>query len=114
MTGQPISPSIAALRKLEAVLHLQPNEGGAGDGGDGLRPRRPGRLGRFLRHRVLLRFIYGTGAVVVLLALACLGIWLRLLSGPIELDWKDTYAHFAHIRLNNHGIVEPHGRLTPR
>lgn len=34
-------------------------------------------------------------------------------SGPIDLDWKDTYAQFAHIHLNNHGIVEPHGRLTP-
>lgn len=26
-------------------------------------------------------------------------------SGPIELDWQDTYAQFAHIHLNNHGIV---------
>lgn len=34
-------------------------------------------------------------------------------GGPIELDWKDSYAQFAHIHLNNHGIVEPHGRLTP-
>jgi hypothetical protein len=32
--------------------------------------------------------------------------------GPIELDWKDSYAQFAHIHLNNHGIVEPHGRLA--
>jgi hypothetical protein len=32
--------------------------------------------------------------------------------GPIELDWQDSYAQFAHIHLNNHGIVTPHGRLT--
>jgi len=31
-------------------------------------------------------------------------------AGPIEMSFKDRYAQFAHIHLNNHGIVKEFGR----
>ncbi len=30
-------------------------------------------------------------------------------QGPIELSWENAYGQFAHLHLNNHGIVNPRG-----
>jgi hypothetical protein len=33
-------------------------------------------------------------------------------TGPISMSFKDRYAQFAHIHLNNHGIAKEFGRAT--
>jgi hypothetical protein len=89
MTERPTIPQIAALRKLEAIVHLH-HDGSAG------RAKRAGRAGgrqsappprRFgLRSRALRRTLIGIGLVGLAAVLGCAGLWWRLSDGPISFE----------------------------
>src|SRR6266478_2433932 len=100
MAGQHTHPSLSALRKLEASVHMDLLERAASarDKAPDLAPAVPGRSARQLlgpdywRVRLLSwwlrlrRVAYVAGALGVIVLLAMAALWWRLGDGPIELD----------------------------
>jgi hypothetical protein len=86
MTDKQTSPTVAALRKLEASFHLH------WQAHKSQRARAPmvialwRRLHRILRRPFVRRSLIGAGGVVGVVAVVFAGLWLRLASGPIEID----------------------------
>jgi hypothetical protein len=88
MTGKEIKPGIAALRKLEASLHLhwQAHKAQAASARPSLSADLWRRIRLVLRLPRVRRSLIGLGIAFGLVSAVCLGLWMRLASGPIDLD----------------------------
>jgi hypothetical protein len=88
MTDKQISPALAALRKLEASLHLH-WEAHKAHAACARRPilaalRTQGRA--IWQRRGIRRSVIGFGAFAGIICLVLAGLWWRLMSGPIDID----------------------------
>jgi hypothetical protein len=88
MADKDISPSTAALRKLEAGLHLhwQAHRAQAACGPKPLLFDLWRRIRVTLQHRLLRRSLIGVGIAAAVIGVLFVGMWWRLASGPIEID----------------------------
>ncbi len=88
MADKHTSPGIAALRKLEATLHLQWHAHKA----KGSRAPRPmlielwRRIRPIFKKPLVRRSLIGLGAAFGVFVMVFIGLWWRLASGPIEVD----------------------------
>lgn len=88
MAGKHTSPSIAALRKLEASLHLhwQAHKAKAARRAKPMIVALWQRLTPVLRRPLVRRSLIGLGIFAGLWLLVFIGLWWRLASGPLEVD----------------------------
>ncbi|MDB5600002.1 MAG: hypothetical protein JWN71_2046 [Xanthobacteraceae bacterium] len=93
MTDHANSPSIAALRKLEATLHqdhqiraAKQTEKVSGGRRRALGSAMRGMFGGLARRRWARRCFFMSAGLSAILLLGCVALWMRLLSGPIALD----------------------------
>lgn len=89
MTGKDTNPTLAALRKLEAVIDLHERaraaQASASPATDCVNElaRLPCKAMRF---PLVRRLAIGAGAFGAVASVVCAGLWWRLSSGPIDLD----------------------------
>jgi hypothetical protein len=88
MADKDSSPGVAALRKLEASLHLhwQAHKAKASGAPKPVLVDLWHRLRVMLRGRLLRRSLIGVGGFVGIISLLFALLWWRLASGPIDLD----------------------------
>ncbi len=88
MADKDISPSISALRKLEASLHLhwQAHKAQAGCAARPLVVDLWHRILVVLQRPLLRRSLIGVGIAGAVIGAVFIGLWWRLASGPIEFD----------------------------
>lgn len=88
MADKDISPGTAALRKLEASLHLhwQAHKAQAACAPRSLLVDLWHRILMILQRRLLRRSLIGAGIVAGIVGVLLVGMWWRLASGPIEID----------------------------